>query len=147
MDHTIDYYGVLGVLPSAEIEVIKAAYRALAKKYHPDAGNYSKMEAEAKFRKLNDAFEVLTTPELRSRYDSMRTTDRTREFYADGQNRPSGDDTNYRWTAANAGPSHHPTPRPEKATLGQVGAAFGYTLLITLGAVIGSLALLVIVLR
>src|SRR5262245_7667522 len=72
MDNTQDYYGVLGVLPSADPEAIKAAYRSLAKKYHPDSGNYSKAEAEAKFKKLKQAFEVLSDPKLRDEHDKAR---------------------------------------------------------------------------
>ena len=51
-----DYYGVLQVSPSAEQEVIEAAYRRLARKYRPDV--YSGPEAASRMRELNEAYEV-----------------------------------------------------------------------------------------
>ena len=53
-----DYYEVLGVDKSASEDEIKKAYRKLAKKYHPDL-NPNSPEAEAKFKEVNEAYEVL----------------------------------------------------------------------------------------
>jgi len=72
MDYSKDYYGVLGVLPTAELVVIGAAYRALAKRYHPDIWRGDPFVAESKMRELNEAYEVLSDEEKRSRYDSRR---------------------------------------------------------------------------
>jgi curved DNA-binding protein CbpA len=68
----IDYYTILGVLPTADTEVIAAAYRALAKKYHPDTSNLPKTVADEKFKELNNAFEILGNKERRQHYDSLR---------------------------------------------------------------------------
>ncbi|MCF2596198.1 molecular chaperone DnaJ [Pseudoflavonifractor phocaeensis] len=65
-----DYYEVLGVSKSASDEEIKKAYRKLAKKYHPDMNPDSK-EAEAKFKEANEAYEVLSNPEKRAKYDQF----------------------------------------------------------------------------
>ena len=63
-----DYYAVLGVEKTASAEEIKKAYRKKALQYHPDR-NPGDKEAEAKFKECNEAYEVLSTDEKRSRYD------------------------------------------------------------------------------
>ena len=65
-----DYYRVLGVRKSASEKEIKAAYRKLARKHHPDV-NQGKKEAEARFKEINEAYEVLGDPEKRQRYDAL----------------------------------------------------------------------------
>lgn len=64
----IDYYKVLGISKTATDKEIKAAYRKLARKYHPDLNPDSK-EAELKFKEINEANEVLSDPENRKKYD------------------------------------------------------------------------------
>ncbi|PZV18838.1 MAG: molecular chaperone DnaJ [Pseudanabaena sp.] len=63
-----DYYSVLGVSKTATPEEIKRAYRKIARKHHPDL-NPGDKEAEAKFKDLNEANEVLSDPEKREKYD------------------------------------------------------------------------------
>lgn len=64
-----DYYEILGVKKDASQSEIKSAYRKLAKKYHPDVNKTP--EASAKFKDINEAFEVLNDKEKRQRYDSL----------------------------------------------------------------------------
>ena len=64
-----DYYQILGVKKDSTDSEIKSAYRKLARKYHPDI-NKTK-EAEAKFKDINEAYEVLGDKEKRQRYDSF----------------------------------------------------------------------------
>ncbi len=68
MDVFEDYYEILQVHPSAEPEVIEAAYKKLAAKYHPDK-NPSPV-AQEKMKKINIAHDVLSDPEQRKRYDA-----------------------------------------------------------------------------
>jgi molecular chaperone DnaJ len=63
-----DYYATLGVGRSAPEKEIKQAYRRLARKYHPDV-NPGDKAAEAKFKEINEAYEVLSDPEKRKKYD------------------------------------------------------------------------------
>ncbi len=62
-----DYYEILGVSRNSDKEEIKRAYRRLARKYHPDVNK--EPGAEERFKEINRAYEVLSEPEMRTRYD------------------------------------------------------------------------------
>src|SRR5206468_2748930 len=65
-----DYYKILGVAKGATEKEIKAAYRKLARKHHPDM-NQGNPKAEARFKEIGEAYEVLSDPEKRKRYDAL----------------------------------------------------------------------------
>ncbi len=65
-----DYYKILGVAKTATEKEIKAAFRKLARKHHPDV-NQGNKEAEARFKEINEANEVLGDKEKRKRYDEL----------------------------------------------------------------------------
>lgn len=67
-----DYYMILGVLPDAEDIVIKAAYKALVQRYHPDRFKGDAAEAQRRTAELNEAYEVLSNPAKRADYDRER---------------------------------------------------------------------------
>lgn len=70
-----DYYELLGVTRNASEKDIKAAFRKLARKYHPDLQKTEpeKKQAEKKFIEINEAYEVLSDPEKRAKYDQLGT--------------------------------------------------------------------------
>ena len=69
-----DYYAVLGLEKGASDDEIKKAFRKLAIKYHPDK-NQGNKEAEEKFKDINEAYQVLSDPEKKARYDQYGTAD------------------------------------------------------------------------
>src|SRR3954452_12989620 len=65
-----DYYSSLGVAKTASQKEIKAAYRKLARKHHPDV-NQGDKSAEGRFKEINEAYEVLGDPDKRKKYDEL----------------------------------------------------------------------------
>ena len=65
-----DYFKVLGVERSADADTVKRAFRKLARQYHPDV-NPDDQDAEARFKEVSEAYEVLSDPEKRRRYEQF----------------------------------------------------------------------------
>jgi curved DNA-binding protein CbpA len=87
-----DHYRILGVIQDAEDIVIKAAYRALAQRYHPDKCIDSPAEATIRMSIINEAFVVLSDPKKRKQYDQNRASNEYNEPEEDSSNVGTEDD-------------------------------------------------------
>ena len=88
-----DYYKILGVSRNASADEIKGAYRKLAMQYHPDR-NPGDKQAEERFKEMNEAYQVLSDPQKRARYDQLG------ESYSQWQQNGTPGNFNWgQWTA------------------------------------------------
>jgi curved DNA-binding protein len=115
-----DYYKILGVNKNAKKEEIQKAFRILARKYHPDVNPDNKI-AEEKFKEANEAYEVLSDPEKRKKYDQFGT-------HWQQYSRAGGSPDDFDWTRwasqAGGGGTQYQTVSPED--LEQIlGGGFG----------------------
>jgi curved DNA-binding protein len=94
-----DYYKVMGVARDATEAQIKQAYRKLARKYHPDVSK--EKDAEARFKEVGEAYEVLKSPEKRAAYDQLGQNHRAGEDFRPPPNWDSG----FEFSGAGAGNS------------------------------------------
>jgi DnaJ-class molecular chaperone len=78
----IDAYEVLGVDPSAGQDAIKAAYRRLATRHHPDIAHGDERSATARMQTINIAYGLIAQPEARRRYDRFRRAHQARTAFA-----------------------------------------------------------------
>lgn len=91
-----DYYKILGVGKNATEKEIKSAFRKLARKYHPDV-NPNDPQAEARFKEINEAYEVLSDPEKRAKYDQLGADWRRWQ-------RAGGEPQDFNWARWTTGP-------------------------------------------
>ncbi|MCY0910011.1 MAG: J domain-containing protein, partial [Sulfobacillus thermotolerans] len=96
MDAPKDYYKILEVNDKADAKEIKASYRRLARKYHPDIGGKA---SENRFKEINEAYEVLSDPDKKQKYDAMRKG--YAQYQAHGQG-PGYQRVSYSWNPESA---------------------------------------------
>ena len=89
-----DYYKTIGVSRTAVPNEIKAVYRRLARKYHPDV-NPGDGAAEARFKEINEAYEVLSDPEKRKRYDMFGSNWRRTGSFDDAIRQSGGQEASF----------------------------------------------------
>lgn len=127
METTRDYYATLGVLPSAEDVVIRAAYKALAQRYHPDRFDGSKDEALRRMQDINEAYAVLSDPIRRKAYDQLRGADTQSDasYFADDSSDvpPGNDPLESDWAAAT---KYYPDLVQVEARLTKIAWRLGY---------------------
>ena len=119
-----DYYVSLGVSPDADDKTIKKAFQKLAKKYHPDV-NPGDKTAEAKFKEATEAYQAISDPEKRCKYDELR------QDYQQWQNRGGRGDYNWeRWQSNPQGrggqQSHTMSPEDFAEMFGGMGNSGGF---------------------
>jgi curved DNA-binding protein len=103
-----DYYKTLGVGKSADKDEIKKAYRKMARQYHPDM-NPGDKKSEEKFKEVNEAYEVLSDPAKREKYDKFGSS---WQQYERGGGRPEDFDWG-QWTTRPGGQTYTRTMTPE----------------------------------
>ena len=104
-----DYYQTLGVSKNASQDEIKKAYRKLARRHHPDA-NPNDKSAEERFKEINEAYQVLSDPDKRQKYDRFGT--QWQQFAQQG-GRPEDFDWG-RWTGQPGGQTYTRTVSPDE---------------------------------
>ena len=85
-----DYYAVLGVLPTAQNIVIRAAYKALAQRYHPDRFSGAIEDANLRMTEINAAYAVISDKAMRAEFDRARGsgTKSGDEYFREGTDQP-----------------------------------------------------------
>jgi curved DNA-binding protein CbpA len=123
MDATRDHYAVLGVLPNAEDVIIRAAYRALAQRYHPDRF----VGPRERMAEINEAYAILSNPTQRARYDSLRGSGAlsgSSYFHEVNDSPPSPDPLQRDWAIAL---TYYPDLADLEAQLAKISWRLAYT--------------------
>lgn len=124
-----DYYEMLGVSRGAGQEEIKSAYRRLARLHHPDVSESSQSDGGDRFKEVSEAYEVLSDPEKRRRYDLFGEEDPSASPFGsafDGFGGPLGDIFNIFFGRGQPGASHMPRRGSDLLAVVEVSLAEAY---------------------
>lgn len=117
-----DYYKILGLNRSATDKDIKQAYRKLARKHHPDV-NPGDKSAEARFKEINSAYEVLSAPEKRKKYDKYGDQWQYADQFEAQQGTPFGGSGGFSGFKAGPGATYEFV---DPSDMGDLGDLFGF---------------------
>ena len=93
-----DYYEILEVHPNSSQEIIKEAYLTLSKRYHPDSTILNKKLAQEQFELINEAYEILSNPSERKKYDNIRAQNKSSNHESHHANNKTLDSNkSYNW--------------------------------------------------
>jgi molecular chaperone DnaJ len=118
-----DYYNILGVPRNVADKDIKSAYRKLARKYHPDVNPGDKV-AEAKFKEVNEAFETLSDPDKRKKYDQYGSDFENQEAFARAQQQARQQQQQYRNFRGGGAGGGQPFATYETSDMGDLNEVF-----------------------
>jgi len=116
-----DYYGILGIPKNAPDKDVKAAYRKMARKYHPDV-NPGNKGAEARFKEVNEAFEVLSDADKRKKFDQYGSDYENAEAYA--RARQAQQQAQQQYGSAGRGGRGTPNTTYEASDMGDLNEVF-----------------------
>jgi len=127
MAEEIDYYRILGVLDDTEDVVIRAAYRALAQRYHPDKWKGDPAEGLRRMTEINAAYEVLSDPAKRAAWDATRDKnqyDNNDTSDTNGNDSEASSEINQDWKVAT---KYYPHLKDEEKGLRSISKELGFT--------------------
>src|SRR5262249_35688709 len=120
-----DYYSILGVSKTASDKDLKQAFRKMARKFHPDV-NPGDKAAEAKFKEINEAYEVLGDPDKRKKYDELGANWRAYENVPPGAGFGGQPEWNVRFGGQSAGGGYRTMTEEEMREMFGDGSPFSY---------------------
>ena len=129
MNSNNDYYRVLGVLDDAEDIVIKAAYRALAQRYHPDRWTGDIAEGHRRMAEINSAYAVLSDLAKRAAYDAQRDKNQFRDESDENEDTSQASAINKDWGVAT---KYYPDLQKAEKALNAISPALAFTFRLTL---------------
>jgi DnaJ-class molecular chaperone len=118
-----DYYSILGVPRNAADKDIKSAYRKMARKYHPDV-NPGDKAAEARFKEINEAFEILSDVDKKKKYDQYGSDFENAEAFARAQQQARQQQQQYRTYGRGAPGGGEPFTTYETSDMGDLNEVF-----------------------
>lgn len=123
----VNYYDILEISESASAEVIQSAYRALAKKYHPDTYKGDPLYADSRMQAINEAYETLSNSAKRSLYDAQLKSDYQHKSDTESAKESNSQSTDEQSLNVSEKPTHSAGQKTKKGCLsGCLSNLFGF---------------------